>query len=173
MGQLIEDLLIFSRLGRSELKVVDINMDILTGEVIYDLKKENNDRKIKWNIKRLPVIKGDYFLIKTVIVNLISNAVKFTSKKEVAEIRFGYEEKEKEYEFFIKDNGAGFNMEYYDKLFGVFQRLHPVDEFEGTGVGLAIVQRIIHRHGGRVWAEGVVDGGATFYFSIPKQSMEG
>ena len=168
MGQLIEDLLIFSRLGRSELKVVDINMDILTGEVIYDLKKENNDRKIKWNIKRLPVIKGDYFLIKTVIVNLISNAVKFTSRKEVAEIQFGYEDKEKDYEFFIKDNGAGFNMEYYDKLFGVFQRLHSKQEFEGTGIGLASVKRIITRHGGSIYADAKENEGATFYFKIPK-----
>ena len=168
MGQLIEDLLIFSRLGRSELRIVDINMDILTGEVIYDLKKENNERKIKWNIQRLPVIKGDYFLIKTVIVNLISNAVKFTSRKEVAEIQFGYDDKEKDYEFFIKENGAGFNMEYYDKLFGVFQRLHSKEEFEGTGIGLASVKRIITRHGGSIYADAKENEGATFYFKIPK-----
>jgi light-regulated signal transduction histidine kinase (bacteriophytochrome) len=99
---------------------------------------------------------------------LISNAVKFTSRKEVAEIQFGYEDKEKDYEFFIKDNGAGFNMEYYDKLFGVFQRLHSKEEFEGTGIGLASVKRIITRHGGSIYADAKENEGATFYFKIPK-----
>ena len=171
MGTLIDDLLSFSRVGREEMKLTYINLDELVRETLGDFLAEINDRKIAIKIDLLPCVDADRALLRQVLVNLISNAVKFTSHRAEAKIEIGCApDKNNQKVIFIRDNGAGFDPRYADKLFGVFQRLHGSDEFEGTGIGLANVQRIIHRHGGRAWAEGVVDSGATFYFSIPNQN---
>jgi light-regulated signal transduction histidine kinase (bacteriophytochrome) len=214
MGDLIDELLAFSRIGRAAVQKADVNLDELVRETLGDFQAETKGRKIEWNIHPLPVVRADRALLRLVLVNLISNAVKFTGHRARAKIEIGCapacvadlprrcastaganaaDEQtqpgampaqqpvqhttarrrpggDAETVIFIRDNGAGFDPRYADKLFGVFQRLHSRDEFEGTGIGLANVQRIIQRHGGRVWAEGVVDGGATFYFSIPKQN---
>jgi PAS domain S-box-containing protein len=170
MGHLIDDLLSFSRVGRAELRKAEVNLDDLIQETLRDFQVETKERNIVWEIHPLPHVRADRALLKMVLVNLMSNAVKFTGVCAEAKIEIGCASNENgETVVFIRDNGAGFNPKYIEKLFGVFQRLHSHDEFEGTGIGLANVQRIIHRHGGRVWAEGVVDGGATFYFSIPQK----
>jgi light-regulated signal transduction histidine kinase (bacteriophytochrome) len=170
MGRLIDDLLAFSRLGRTELQKTDVNLDELVREALDDFQAEIRGRKIVWNIHPLPTVRADRALLRMVLVNLISNAVKFTSARPEAIIEIGCVPNEKsETVIFIRDNGAGFDPQYANKLFGVFQRLHSQSEFEGTGIGLANVQRIIHRHGGQVWPEGAVDVGATFSFSIPRQ----
>jgi PAS domain S-box-containing protein len=171
MGNLIDDLLAFSRVGRAALQKTDVDLDILVQETLKDLEVDTKERNITWNIHPLPHVQADRALLRMVLFNLIANAVKFTGARVQAEIEVGCSPSGTgETVFFIRDNGAGFNPKYIKKLFGVFQRLHSHDEFEGTGIGLANVQRIIHRHGGRAWAEGVVDGGATFFFSIPKLS---
>ncbi|MDB6022543.1 MAG: hypothetical protein JWQ04_2400 [Pedosphaera sp.] len=171
MGNLIDDLLSFSRLGRTELKKTIVNLDELTRAAMGDFHAETMKRKIAWEIHPLPQVLADRALLRMVLVNLISNAVKFTSGRAEAKIEIGSTPYgEGGTAIFIRDNGAGFDPAYAEKLFGVFQRLHSQAEFAGTGIGLANVQRIINRHGGRVWAEGVLDGGATFYFSIPKQN---
>lgn len=168
MGVLIDDLLAFSRAGRSEMKKTVVNLDQFVKEVIHDLHKDMEGRSITWRIGSLPTVLGDQAMLKLVLVNLISNAVKYTSKKEKAEVEIGYTDDNEDVVVFVKDNGVGFDMKYQDKLFGVFQRLHRRDEFEGTGIGLANVRRIIHRHGGSTWAEGALNEGATFYFSLPR-----
>jgi PAS domain S-box-containing protein len=169
MGNLIDDLLIFSRVGRAELQVKDVNLEELVKETMNDFQAEKKDRNIAWKIDPLPSVRGDRALLRLALVNLISNALKFTRGRSEAKIEIGCSPGgNDETVIFIRDNGAGFDPKYTEKLFGVFQRLHSQAEFEGTGIGLANVQRIIHRHSGRVWAEGVVDGGATFYFSLPK-----
>ena len=173
MGVLIDDLLAFSRVGRAELEKTDADLNQIVKDVTDDFLAETAERKIVWNIHPLPIVQADRSLLRMVLVNLISNAVKFTGACAEPKIEIGCAPSEKpETVIFIRDNGAGFNQEYAHKLFGVFQRLHSQDEFEGTGIGLANVQRIIQRHGGKVWAEGVVDRGATFYFSIPKLRSE-
>jgi len=169
MGQLIDDLLSFSRLGRREIYYSKIDMKSLVISVFNELLKEEKTSHIDFQISKLPAARGDSSLIRQVWVNLLSNAIKFTSKKEQAVIEVGSSVKTNEIIYYVRDNGAGFDMEYSNKLFGVFQRLHSESEFSGTGVGLAIVQRIIRRHGGRVWAEGEVEKGATFYFVLPRK----
>ena len=169
MGDLIDDLLAFSRIGRAETKKAAVDLQKLVKEVVAEMGQETKGRDIVWKIGALPVCYGDPALVRLVVVNLVSNAVKFTRMRKPAEIEIGcVNRNENETEVFVKDNGAGFDMQYVDKLFGVFQRLHLREQFEGTGIGLATVQRIIHRHGGTVRAEGAVDQGATFYFSLPK-----
>jgi len=172
MGNLIDDLLAFSRVGKSAMQKIRVNLDQLVRETLADFRLDTKDRNIIWEIHPLPPVLADRALLGQVFVNLISNAVKFTGLRAEAKIEIGcVSDGDKETVIFIRDNGAGFDPLYVDKLFGVFQRLHSQDEFEGTGIGLASVQRIIRRHGGRTWAEGVVDAGATFYFSIPKQLL--
>jgi light-regulated signal transduction histidine kinase (bacteriophytochrome) len=169
MGKLIDDLLGFSRMGQAEMQKTSVNLDELVQETLGDFQADTKKRTIVWEIHPLPIVRADRALLRMVLVNLISNAVKFTGDLAEAKIEIGCVPNARgETVIFIRDNGAGFDQQYAGKLFGVFQRLHSHDEFEGTGIGLANVQRIIHRHGGRVWAEGVVDGGAIFYFSIPK-----
>jgi light-regulated signal transduction histidine kinase (bacteriophytochrome) len=167
MGQLIDDLLAFSRLGRKELETAPVDMTELVQGVADGLRRGEGDRQLDVMIAALPPARGDRDLLRQAITNLLQNALKFTRLRPVARINVGTRADGGETVYFVKDNGAGFDERYAGKLFGVFQRLHRVDEFEGTGVGLAIVQRIIHRHGGRVWAEGKVDEGATFYFTLP------
>ncbi|MGZ6275604.1 MAG: PAS domain S-box protein [Syntrophales bacterium] len=169
MGQLIDDLLTFSRLGRQYMSIIELDMDALMRDAWKELEVINPDRNMRLIVKAIPAGHGDRTLIKQVCINLLSNAIKFTKYRDAADIEAGGYANEKENVYFVRDNGVGFDMEYYDKLFGVFQRLHSADAFEGTGVGLATVQRIIHRHGGRVWAEGKVDEGACFYFALRKQ----
>ncbi|MBM4331865.1 MAG: HAMP domain-containing protein [Deltaproteobacteria bacterium] len=168
MAQLIDDLLLFSRLGRQEIRISDIDMVKMAKTVSKELKPAAHERKTGFNINELPPFHGDQAMIRQVLINLPSNAVKFTRPKENATIEVGGCTDENENIYYVNDNGVEFDMQYVNKLFGVFQRLHSSEEFEGTGVGLAIVQRIIHRHGGKVWAEGKVGEGATFYFVLPR-----
>ncbi len=166
MGMLIDDLLSFSRMAQSEMNLSKLNLNNIIKETILDLKDEINERNITWKISNMPEVLGDPSMLKQAYLNLISNAVKYTSHIDEPVIEIGVEAKQNEYIFSIKDNGAGFDPKYIDKLFGVFQRLHSSAEFEGTGIGLANVKRIINRHGGRVWANGQVNQGATFYFTL-------
>lgn len=169
MARLIEDLLAISRVGRAELQPGVIDTAELVKTVYEELKSEAAERRIELRVHSLPPIQGDRTLIRQVFVNLLSNAIKFTGTRDTAIIEAGCRAEGYEDIYYVKDNGAGFDMAYAGKLFGVFQRLHYADEFPGTGVGLAIVKRIVERHGGRVWAEGKVDEGATFYFALPRQ----
>src|ERR1700733_698848 len=174
MGNLIDELLAFSRIGRAEMKKTAVNLDELIRETLSDFQAETKDREIVWTILKLPKVWADRALLRLVWVNLISNAIKFTGSCAVARIEIGpTSSASDETVISIRDNGAGFDPKYIGKLFGVFQRLHSQDEFEGTGIGLAHVQRIVRRHGGRAWAEGVPDGGATFCFSIPNRKGAG
>jgi signal transduction histidine kinase len=174
MGNLIDDLLAFSRIGRTETKKTQVDLGRLVQEVLAEIGQDTKDRDIAWRIGVLPVCYGDRSMLRLVVVNLVSNAVKFTRMREAAEIEIGAVERDdNEVDLFVRDNGAGFDMRYVDKLFGVFQRLHLPEQFEGTGIGLATVQRIIHRHGGQVRGEGALDQGATFYFSLPKAQQAG
>ena len=168
MGMLIDNLLTFSRMGRSAMQLTSVDTTALVNEVRENLSQDTRGRTIEWKIEPLPKVYVDKTLFRQVWMNLLGNAIKYTLYRQKAEITIGYREDEKEVEFFIKDNGAGFDMQYADKLFGIFQRLHFKEEFEGTGIGLANVRRIVARHGGRTWAQGEVDKGATFYFTIPK-----
>jgi signal transduction histidine kinase len=170
MGRLVDDLLAFSRMTRSEMTFVSVNLNPLAQEVHEGQMAAVPQRAIEWDIQPLPEVFGDPALLRQVLVNLLSNAVKYTGQRERAKIEIGTMPSETEHIVFVRDNGAGFDMKYAHKLFGVFQRLHDSSEFEGTGIGLANVQRIIHRHGGRVWAESLVEQGATFYFSLPKNN---
>lgn len=169
MGTLIDDLLGFSRIGRAETSKTTVNLAQLVEEALSEVRRDLGDRKIVWKVDKLPAAYGDRAMLRLALVNLISNAVKFTRTRTPAEIEIGYmEQTDNQVAMFVRDNGVGFDMKYASKLFGVFQRLHPTEAFEGTGIGLATVQRIAHRHGGRAWGEGVVGEGATFYLSIAK-----
>ncbi len=170
MGRLIDDLLAFSRLSRKPIEASAINMSELANDVFQQLKSGLANQKIQFNLRPLPGATGDPALVRQVLVNLLSNAAKYSRPRAKTVIDVNGRCENGDCIYCVKDNGVGFDMTYAQKLFGVFQRLHTVDEFEGTGVGLAIVQRIVHRHGGRVWAEGKVDRGATFYFSLPKEN---
>jgi light-regulated signal transduction histidine kinase (bacteriophytochrome) len=168
MGALIDDLLQFSRTGRQELLLTNLEMNKVLEEVVPYYTDDIINRNVILEIEKLPQIAGDLSLLRIVWINLLSNALKFTRDTDKARIKIGYTEEKNEYIFYIRDNGAGFDMQYAHKLFGVFQRLHTKQEFEGTGIGLANVQRIVLRHGGRTWAESELNKGATFYFTLPK-----
>ncbi|MBL9212449.1 MAG: PAS domain S-box protein [Opitutaceae bacterium] len=166
MGELIDDLLAFARLGRQELARRPIDMADLVRRALADLEFATRDRPVEIQVGALPECSGDFVLLKQVWLNLLSNALKYTRKRAAAKVEVGCLTNQHEQVYFVRDNGTGFDMRYVGKLFGVFQRLHRAEDYEGTGVGLAIVQRIVHRHGGRVWAEAAVDRGATFYFTV-------
>ena len=166
MGVLIDDLLNLARTGRKELRVEVTGLNSLVQEVIADLRRANPTRDIQWKVQTLPFVECDPALMKQVFANLLSNAVKFTRPRRPAVIEIGVTSQDSRSTVFVRDNGVGFSMKYADKLFGVFQRLHRTEDFEGTGVGLATVQRIIHKHGGRIWGEAELDKGATFHFSL-------
>lgn len=173
MGQLIDDLLVFSRMGRQEMLRTSVNLEQLIKSILADLRPDLQGREISWTIASLPEVKGDPAMLRQVFVNLITNAMKFTGTRSQASIEIGVDRPSSaEIVIFVRDNGVGFDMEYASKLFGVFQRLHRADEFEGTGIGLANVRRIVHRHGGRTWAEGAPDKGATFFVALPTRSGE-
>lgn len=167
-GRMVDDLLAFSRIGRSQLRVEPIEMNQVVQTAIRELAPELDGRKIEWAIADLPPLQGDPGLMRLVVQNLLANAIKYTNRREVAHIEVGGKSEEAGNTYWVKDNGVGFDMAYAHKLFGVFQRLHRAEEFEGTGIGLANVRRIILRHGGRTWAEGVPDAGATFFFFVPR-----
>ena len=173
MGQLIDDLLVFSRMGRQEMLHTAVNLDQLIKNILSDLRLDLQGREISWSIAALPEVQGDPAMLRQVFMNLIANAVKFTSTRPIATIEIGVQHPSStEIVLFVRDNGVGFDMQYAPKLFGVFQRLHRADEFEGTGIGLANVRRIVHRHGGRTWAEAVPDKGATFYVLLPRRRRD-
>jgi light-regulated signal transduction histidine kinase (bacteriophytochrome) len=169
MDNLVDDLLAFSRIGRTETQKTTINLEQVVKSVVTEIAPDTRGRDIAWRIGTLPLGYGDPSLLRLVFSNLISNAVKFTRTREQAQIEIGLlDDTPEEVVVFVRDDGVGFDMKYKEKLFGVFQRLHSHETFEGTGIGLATVQRIVHRHGGRVWAEASVDNGATFYIALPK-----
>jgi light-regulated signal transduction histidine kinase (bacteriophytochrome) len=168
MGELIDDLLAFSKLGRKQVTVSEILMNELVQSIRDELTFDEGGNIPVFDVQILPPAKGDKSLIRQVWINLISNAIKYSRNKPSTKVEIGAYEQGKTVVYFVKDSGAGFDMQYYDKLFGVFQRLHSQEEFDGTGIGLAIVQKIVERHKGIVWAESVLDKGTTFYFSLPK-----
>lgn len=167
MGRMIADLLAFSRIGQAEIHKIQVDLNQVAKDVEHELQPDLQIRQVDWVIHELPKVSADPFLIRQVFHHLMSNALKFTRARKTARIEIGSISDEKEQIVFVRDNGVGFDMKYGDKLFGVFQRLHSVTEFNGVGTGLAQVRRIIQRHGGRTWAEGAVDAGATFSFSLP------
>ena len=169
MGRLVDDLLNLARVGRKEVNLQVTGLGSLVQEVVAELKREAGGRDIEWKIQSLPFVECDPALMKVVFINLLSNAVKYTRPRQQAIVEVGTVDKDGQTVVFIRDNGVGFSMKYADKLFGVFQRLHRSEDFEGTGVGLATVQRIVHKHGGQVWAQGELDKGACFYFALGVQ----
>jgi light-regulated signal transduction histidine kinase (bacteriophytochrome) len=168
MGTLIADLLSFSQLGRKQIAVSEINMASLVKSITEEWTSEDQDGRLIFKLGEILPVRGDESLIKQVWINLISNAIKYSKYKSKTIIEIGCHDTGKDIVYYLKDNGIGFDMQYHDKIFGVFQRLHTQDEFEGTGIGLAVVQKIVERHYGRIWAESFPGDGTTFYFSLPK-----
>ena len=167
MGRLIDDLLAFSRVGRTQLASSPVDLNRLVQEARQEVSADIDGRAVSWRVQNLPIVKGDPGLLRLVFVNLLSNALKYSAKSPRIEIEVGVLPERDGTVLFVRDNGVGFDMQYAYNLFGVFQRLHSNDDFEGTGLGLANVRRIVMRHGGRTWAEGAIDRGATFYISLP------
>ncbi|HZC68185.1 MAG TPA: ATP-binding protein, partial [Nitrospirales bacterium] len=172
MGLLIDDLLTFARLSRQPLNKKTVVTADLVRQCADELRAEQQGRRVEIAIGDLPACQADPALFKQMWINLLANALKYTRKQEAAVIKVGSQEQAGACVYFVKDNGVGFDMQYADKLFGVFQRLHRAEDYEGTGVGLAMVQRIIHRHRGRVWAEAAVNQGATFYFTLGTEATD-
>lgn len=170
MSHLIDDLLSFSRMSRATMAETQVDMSALVKEVINEMVGETKGRDVRWDVQPLPVVPADRSLLKQVWTNLLSNALKYSRPRDPARITVGWQEKGEQWEFYVRDNGVGFDMRYADKLFGVFQRLHTQEEFEGTGIGLANVRQIIRRHGGETRAESELDKGTTVYFSLPKSA---
>jgi len=168
MVEMVDGLLAFSKLGKQVVQTTDVSMNRVVREICETFEQQETGRTLEFIVNSLPDIKADAVLIKQVWVNLVGNAVKYTRKKKNARIEIGSEATDKYVVYYVKDNGAGFNMDYAHKLFGVFQRLHTDREFEGTGIGLSLAHRIINKHGGNIWAQAMVDKGATFYFSLPR-----
>ena len=166
MGQLIADLLVFSRLGRKSLEMAPVDLGSLAQAIVEEQRQADPGRDVDVVIGSLPTAMGDAALLRQALSNLVDNAFKFTRRTARARVEIGSRAEGRETVYYVRDNGAGFDMKYAKKLFGVFQRLHLEADFEGTGVGLALVQRIVHRHGGRLWGEAQVDQGATFYFTL-------
>jgi len=171
MGRLIDDLLAFSRVGRTQLARSSVDLNRLIQEARQEVCADINGRAVSWQVHHLPTVKADPALLRLVFVNLLSNALKYSAKRPLTEIEVGVMPERDDTVVYVRDNGVGFDMQYAHKLFGVFQRLHSNDEFEGTGIGLANVRRIVQRHGGRTWAEGAINGGATFYISLPNERV--
>jgi light-regulated signal transduction histidine kinase (bacteriophytochrome) len=169
-GTLVDNLLRFSQMGRTALKPRRIDVNAMIDEIRHKLAIHLADRRIDWIVADLPEVTADPVLIRLVFENLLDNALKYTRPREKARIEIGSTRKDGETVFFVRDNGVGFDMKYIDKLFGVFQRLHRMEDFEGTGIGLANVRRIVERHGGRTWAEGALERGATFFVALPDQT---
>lgn len=172
-GKLVDNLLHFSRLGRNRLKVGTVNFDAVIRSAWMELEPDQHGRQIQFAVQPMPQVQADAVLMQVVVRNLLSNALKYSKHRPVAEIEVGSGQTDREFVFYVKDNGVGFDMQFVDKLFGVFQRLHRIEDFEGTGIGLANVRRIVERHGGRTWAEGEPEKGATFYFSLPLRGVSG
>lgn len=166
MGQLVDDLLAFARLSQQPLKKQAVSSAEVVRQCLEELRGDQQGRRLQIGVGDLPPCEADPALLKQVWINLLSNALKYTRERNPAVIEIGAQRGDRACVFFVRDNGVGFDMQYADKLFGVFQRLHRLEEYDGTGVGLAIVQRVVHRHGGRVWAEAAPDKGATFYFTL-------
>ncbi len=166
MGLLVDELLNLARVGRCALRLQPTPLTPILGEVLAILHAESEGRQVEWLVADLPAVECDPVLVKQIFQNLLANALKFTRPRARAVIEVSFQEQGGQPVFMVRDNGVGFNMKYADKLFGVFQRLHSTEEFEGTGIGLATVQRIVHKHGGRVWAEGELGKGAAFYFTL-------
>jgi light-regulated signal transduction histidine kinase (bacteriophytochrome) len=167
MATLIDDLLNLAHVTRVQLNFMPVNLSRLAEGILSELQRTHPERRVEWSVAPNLTVHGDQRLLEVVLENLLNNAWKYTSRQERARIEFGSKQEGEETIYLVRDNGAGFDMAYADKLFGAFQRLHTVSEFPGTGIGLATVQRILQRHGGRIWAEGVVDEGATFFFTLP------
>ena len=166
MGHLVDDLLNLARIGRKEMIRKPVKIDELVRQSMVELPLDARDRHIEWRVEPMPEANCDAGLLKLVFINLLSNAMKFTKSRQLAVIEVGSHQLGETTTFFVRDNGVGFDPKYADKLFGVFQRLHRQEEFEGTGIGLATVQRIVHRHGGEIWAESKPEQGATFFFTL-------
>jgi signal transduction histidine kinase len=173
MGQLIDDLLEFSRMGRAEIRHTTADLNAIVNETLSSLEPDIKGRRILWKIDLLPSVQADPAMIRQVFTNLLANAIKYTRTREEAVVEVGFRDNASESVLWVRDNGVGFDMQFVDRLFGVFKRLHRPDEFEGTGIGLANVRQIITRHGGRTWAEGKIGEGAAFYFSLPKSNEAG
>jgi light-regulated signal transduction histidine kinase (bacteriophytochrome) len=170
-GTLVDNLLSFSQMGRNQLRHSQVDMNRLVRDTMQELSEEIGERTVHWNSQELPPVHGDSEMLRLVVRNLLSNAVKYTRTRDDARIKIGAREDGTEVVFWVRDNGVGFDMRYVEKLFGVFQRLHSNEEFEGTGIGLANVRRIVGRHCGRTWAQSELGHGSTFYFSLPKEPI--